>query len=72
MKPEGAVDSAPKGRNNEAQDVEAVKTSMAEQKYFARRRRAAEAEKKTRQLSILNLCVSARVLQFFHTFVGLG
>jgi hypothetical protein len=41
---------------------------MTKQKYFARRRRAAEAEKKTRLLSILNLCVSASLREFCSSF----
>ena len=47
---------------------EAVNKSLNKRKYLAQRRKAAEAEKKTRQLFIPNLCAPASLRETIHFF----
>ena len=47
---------------------ERVRKLLEKQKHLAQKRRGAEAEKKIRNLSIVNLCVSASLREFAHFF----
>ena len=45
-----------------------MKKSREEQRHLAQSRRGAESEKKTKALSVLNLCVSASLREFIDSF----
>ena len=47
-----------------------MKKSLNEQKHIARRRKGAEAEKKTKQLFNPNLCVSASLREIVYFFTA--
>ena len=51
---------------------EGVNLFLNAKEHVARRHRGAETEKKTKELLISNLCVSARDCLFFHIFWRYG
>ena len=47
-----------------------MKKSLNEQKHLAQRRKGAEAEKKTEQMSTSNLCASASLREIVYFFTA--
>ncbi|MGO8792447.1 MAG: hypothetical protein ACLQVL_34380 [Terriglobia bacterium] len=56
--------------HDRARAGEAVRKSRKEQRYLAQSRKGAEAEKKTKAFSVLNLCVSASQREIIDCFTA--